>query len=86
MYYAGSSIFGALVGLAWRADGWGVTAASVGLLVAVALLLVGVAARTRRTRGTSPPGRVRRPRFTPTPTRAGRPAGTPAPGTSPPAC
>lgn len=48
MYYAGSSLFGALVGLAWHAGGWDATAASVGVLVTLALLLVGVAARTRR--------------------------------------
>ncbi len=48
MYYAGSSLFGALVGVAWSAGGWDATAASVGVLVALALLLVAVAARTRR--------------------------------------
>ncbi len=47
-YYAGSSLFGALVGLSWHAGGWDATAASVGVLVLVALLLVGVAARPRR--------------------------------------
>ena len=47
--HAGGAIVGALVGLAWRAGGWDATAAWVGVLVASALLLVGVAARTRRT-------------------------------------
>jgi len=36
-YYAGSSIFGAVVGLAWAAGGWGATAAAVGALVVVGL-------------------------------------------------
>lgn len=37
-YYAGSSVFGALVGLAWHAGGWGATAASVLVLVGLGLL------------------------------------------------
>ena len=36
-YYVGSSIFGALVGLSWRAGAWPATAASVGALVLVGL-------------------------------------------------
>ena len=37
-FYAGSSIFGALVGLAWRAGAWPATAVAVGGLVLVGLL------------------------------------------------
>ena len=36
-YYAGSSVFGALVGLAWHAGGWPATAASLLVLVVLAL-------------------------------------------------
>ena len=45
LYYAGSSVFGALVGTAWKAGGWTATAVSVGVLVALALVAVLVAAR-----------------------------------------
>ncbi|WP_309648871.1 MFS transporter [Nocardioides sp.] len=37
-YYVGSSVFGALVGLSWRAGAWPATVASVGALVAVGLV------------------------------------------------
>ncbi|MDO9377425.1 MAG: MFS transporter [Nocardioidaceae bacterium] len=37
-YYAGSSTFGALVGIAWTRDGWTGTVVSVACLVAVALV------------------------------------------------
>ncbi len=37
-YYVGSSIFGALVGLSWRAGAWPATVASVGALVGVGLV------------------------------------------------
>ncbi|MFY0406752.1 MFS transporter [Solicola sp. PLA-1-18] len=37
-YYAGSSTFGALVGVAWARDGWDGTVLAVGVLVAVGLV------------------------------------------------
>ena len=50
-YYVGSSIFGALVGLSWRAGAWPATAASIGALVLVGLLAgLVVTARVRRAR------------------------------------
>ena len=36
-YYAGSSVFGALIGLGWSAGGWPAVAGSVGVLVALGL-------------------------------------------------
>ncbi len=48
MYYAGSSLFGALVGLAWREGGWPATSAAVAVLVAAGLGLVVLAARADR--------------------------------------
>jgi len=48
-YYAGSSVFGALVGLAWHAGGWGATAAALLVLVGLALCCaLAVAALLRR--------------------------------------
>lgn len=47
-YYVGSSIFGAVVGLSWRAGAWPATAASVGALVLVGLVSsLAVVARVR---------------------------------------
>ena len=40
-YYAGSSVFGALLGLAWTDAGWAGVAAGVGALTALALVAVG---------------------------------------------
>jgi YNFM family putative membrane transporter len=50
-YYAGSSVFGALLGLAWTDAGWTGVAAGVGVLVALALVATAavVRATTRRT-------------------------------------
>jgi YNFM family putative membrane transporter len=52
-YYAGSSVFGALLGLAWSDAGWTGVAAGVGVLVALALVATAavVRATTRRTTG-----------------------------------
>jgi YNFM family putative membrane transporter len=52
-YYAGSSVFGALLGLAWSDAGWTGVAAGVGVLVALALVAVAavVRATARRTTG-----------------------------------
>ncbi len=52
-YYAGSSVFGALLGLAWTDAGWTGVAAGVGVLVALALVATAavVRATTRRTTG-----------------------------------
>ena len=52
-YYAGSSVFGALLGLAWTDAGWGGVAAGVGALVALALAAVTSVTRAtaRRTTG-----------------------------------
>jgi len=52
-YYAGSSVFGALLGLAWSDAGWTGVAAGVGVLVALALAATAavVRATTRRTTG-----------------------------------
>ncbi|GAB3590019.1 MFS transporter [Angustibacter peucedani] len=48
-YYAGSSLFGALVGTAWHRGGWTATAASVGVLTLVGLVAGGaVTLLTRR--------------------------------------
>lgn len=48
-YYAGSSVFGALVGLAWAAGAWPATAAAIGaLLVATLALVLAVTALLRR--------------------------------------
>lgn len=44
-YYVGSSVFGALVGLAWAAGAWPATAAAVGGLVLVGLLAAVVVVR-----------------------------------------
>lgn len=41
-YYAGSSVFGALLGLAWTGAGWPGVAAGVGALTAAALVAAGV--------------------------------------------
>lgn len=46
-YYVGSSIFGALVGLSWRAGAWPATAASIGALVLVGLVAALVVTRVR---------------------------------------
>jgi YNFM family putative membrane transporter len=50
-YYAGSSVFGALLGLTWTDAGWTGVAAGVGVLVALALVATAavVRATTRRT-------------------------------------
>ncbi len=50
LYYAGSSLFGAVVGLAWKSGGWPATVASVGALVILGALLVLLAARLSRPR------------------------------------
>jgi YNFM family putative membrane transporter len=52
-YYAGSSVFGAVLGLAWSDAGWTGVAAGVGVLVALALVAVAavVRATARRTTG-----------------------------------
>lgn len=48
-YYVGSSVFGALVGLGWRAGGWPLTVACVGALVGLAGVATAVLlARTGR--------------------------------------
>lgn len=47
-YYAGSSVFGALVGLAWHDHGWSGVVGSVGLLVGLALVAALVLARATR--------------------------------------
>ncbi len=58
-YYVGSSIFGALVGLSWRAGAWPATAASVGALVLVGLLAsLVVVTRVRPTAGERSTGLV----------------------------
>ena len=41
-YYAGSSVFGALLGLAWSGAGWPGVAAGVGALTVAALVAAGV--------------------------------------------
>lgn len=69
-YYAGSSVFGALVGLSWRTGGWPATTASVGALVGVGLLAALVVVRRRR--HLSGPGRTARARRF---SRQGRDAG-----------
>ncbi len=54
MYYAGSSLFGTLVGLAWKAGGWPATVSAVGVLVGAGLgliLLAAVGARRSRAAG-----------------------------------
>ncbi len=48
LYYAGSSVLGAVVGLAWKAGGWPATVACVGALVVLGAVLVLVAARLAR--------------------------------------
>lgn len=45
-YYAGSSILGALVGLAWSAGGWPATAAAVGATIVATAVCVVVVVRT----------------------------------------
>lgn len=47
-YYGGSSLFGALVGLAWEAEAWPGVAAGVGALVLGALLAAGLVAACQR--------------------------------------
>ena len=44
-YYAGSSVFGALLGLAWSDAGWTGVAAGVGVLVALALVATAAVVR-----------------------------------------
>ena len=44
-YYAGSSVFGALLGLAWTDAGWTGVAAGVGVLVALALVATAAVVR-----------------------------------------
>lgn len=59
-YYVGSSVFGALVGLSWRAGAWPATVASVGALVVVGLVAsLVVVTRVR------PVDRDRRPELAP---------------------
>lgn len=56
-YYAGSSVFGVLVGYAWHDGGWPATAAAVGALTLVGLGLgLVVAARSRAPRPGPRPG------------------------------
>jgi YNFM family putative membrane transporter len=50
-YYAGSSVFGSTLGLAWSGAGWGGVVAGVGVLAAVATLAGLVVARAVRRRG-----------------------------------
>jgi YNFM family putative membrane transporter len=51
-YYAGSSVFGLVVGEAWAGAGWGGVVAAVGMLAAVGLAAgLGVAAATRHPTG-----------------------------------
>ncbi len=50
-YYAGSSVFGALLGLAWTGAGWSGVAAGVGALTAAALVAVAVVVRALRRHG-----------------------------------
>lgn len=51
-YYAGSSLFGTAIGLAWTEHGWAGTALSVGVLIGLALIAAGlVSARPRNAPG-----------------------------------
>lgn len=69
-YYAGSSVFGAAVGLGWNAGGWSLTVALVEAMIAVAAAAaVVVTVRSRRAATDAPP--VPRP-----PGPGARPRGT----------
>ena len=49
-YYAGSSVFGALLGVSWSTGGWSALAGSVGVLMVLGLLAAAYVARTEARR------------------------------------